>query len=893
MGIEFINRILDEEQVIHPSLWEYPEEKYNQVEQELALLRQNDEDVLPNLLERCKEMAQGSMASFILATAALIRYSENDAGMLELSEKSETAGKWNYSKFFALKALSYNKESNYALRRLITACEKLGDDDNLYKALKQLSHIDFDELDGLVRLAQHSEKENNIEDAVFYYKKAAQRAIRQHNYIIAKQMCDSLEPLLGDDKSYILVIADRVARNIGADRAAAILFDLIKDCSDIDFEIKILKQILSYQPDNEQARTQLIAAYRKKYAECTRLEECIQLSNIEKAYVPIKKAIETFESSIAFDIGSFVFHNTWGIGRIASISSDKMTVNFAKKPGHQMTNEMAFSSLHVLPKTHIMVLKSAVSRDRLTRKFSEDVRWGLLTLISSGYDTFKAMKAELVPSILDASQWTDFYTKAKEILKNDSMLCPDMKNSDTFVIRTTPITYEEKQYLLFRNESDFYQKIKLVREFLENDGETDSEFFSDMVKYFNDNLKRNTIDDRIVASYLFIEELRNKWQLSFIENNANLMQQDIINAIIADKGKLFTDIQDNEIKKSCIDMIAENSTEWDQHLTLLFPLFLNSYIPDVFEKKGCTDFVKNMMQSSVQVARHNPDVFLYLLRSYSSADWKAAGYKPVDMMFIQLDVLNATSKSIENKTNLTESRKAVKALTSSLFEGSNTPVYQFIEKGDEKALRNFYNILKSYNSIDKRLIIDMTHRIHDKFPDIVTDSASPSDVKKQKLIPKALLCTQASYNAKTAELDNIMNVEIPKNSKEIGWAREKGDLRENAEYQYAKDKQKLLNEAMNRLDDEISRSLVVKPEDIDDSQVGFGTKIVLTDNTNGEEIVFTILGPWESDPVNGVISFQSPMGKELMFMKEGETKEFEINGQSYNYTLKSITPVEI
>ena len=144
------------------------------------------------------------------------------------------------------------------------------------------------------------------------------------------------------------------------------------------------------------------------------------------------------------------------------------------------------------------------------------------------------------------------------------------------------------------------------------------------------------------------------------------------------------------------------------------------------------------------------------------------------------------------------------------------------------------------------------------------------------------------FVAKTAELEHIMNVEIPENSREIGVARDLGDLRENAEYQYAKDKQTNLNAMMNKLTDEIDMAKIIEKEDVDTSFVEFGTKAVFTDNLNGGKMVQTLLGPWESNPEKNILNFQAPLGQKIYNMTVGENRKFEINGVRYDLTVDSI-----
>jgi transcription elongation factor GreA len=119
-----------------------------------------------------------------------------------------------------------------------------------------------------------------------------------------------------------------------------------------------------------------------------------------------------------------------------------------------------------------------------------------------------------------------------------------------------------------------------------------------------------------------------------------------------------------------------------------------------------------------------------------------------------------------------------------------------------------------------------------------------------------------------------MDVEVPANSKEIAFALSLGDLRENAEYKAAKEKQEILNSTVAKLKDEIERAQIFDPASVNTERVSFGTRVVLKNNADDKEEEYTILGPWESDPEHGIISYLSPFGSALLNKKAGESFDF-------------------
>jgi len=153
---------------------------------------------------------------------------------------------------------------------------------------------------------------------------------------------------------------------------------------------------------------------------------------------------------------------------------------------------------------------------------------------------------------------------------------------------------------------------------------------------------------------------------------------------------------------------------------------------------------------------------------------------------------------------------------------------------------------------------------------------------------KGLLATLKMFNAKKKELQHILDVEVPKNAKEIGTAMAMGDLKENAEYHAAKEHQTMLSATVGTLNKELDSATVIEKTEVDASKVGFGTVVTLVSNADSKTEVYTIFGPWESDPVNNVISYLSPFGDKLLGAKVGDTLKFTINERKCDYTVKTI-----
>jgi transcription elongation factor GreA len=137
------------------------------------------------------------------------------------------------------------------------------------------------------------------------------------------------------------------------------------------------------------------------------------------------------------------------------------------------------------------------------------------------------------------------------------------------------------------------------------------------------------------------------------------------------------------------------------------------------------------------------------------------------------------------------------------------------------------------------------------------------------------------------ELDYELKVTLPK---EILKAREHGDLRENAEYKAAKERQSYVDARLGQLHRRLAALSMMNLDKIPRDKVGLGSTVTLRHTDSGDVIVYEIVTPEESDPTQGRISPSSPIGKCLLNHEEGDTVEVKVPSGSKQYeVIKLVT----
>ena len=139
------------------------------------------------------------------------------------------------------------------------------------------------------------------------------------------------------------------------------------------------------------------------------------------------------------------------------------------------------------------------------------------------------------------------------------------------------------------------------------------------------------------------------------------------------------------------------------------------------------------------------------------------------------------------------------------------------------------------------------------------------------------------------KLQYLKTVKRPEVVKKIGLAREFGDLSENSEYDSAKEEQALLESQIAEIEDTLLNAIIIKKSDIDVSKVNIGTKVKLYDEEFDEEVEYKIIGSDESDPVNGLISNESPVGAWLIGHKVGESVVINTPNGEVKYKILDIS----
>ncbi len=153
--------------------------------------------------------------------------------------------------------------------------------------------------------------------------------------------------------------------------------------------------------------------------------------------------------------------------------------------------------------------------------------------------------------------------------------------------------------------------------------------------------------------------------------------------------------------------------------------------------------------------------------------------------------------------------------------------------------------------------------------------------------------TEYGYKKLMNELNDLKKRQRPETVIELDIARSHGDLKENAEYHAAKDRLAFIDARIGELTTLVARTHVIDPRSYEHDKVRFGSTVMLENLDTNEEVTYTIVGSTESNAYRGLISFHSPLAKQLMGRGEGEEVTIKLPSGSQTYEVLEIAYHEI
>lgn len=642
------------------------------------------------------------------------------------------------------------------------------------------------------------------------------------------------------------------------------LVPLWRSIEDPEKSYAILKGIIDIQTTQTQELYDLaLSKATEKHGKHPKFNDLIKIAAL-KTKDNFTGSLTSIDVLAHLEVGQFLYHSGgWGIGEIMELSHlrEQVVLEFENLSGRKsLTFVHAMRLLTPVSKTHFLSRRFS-NPDLLEKEARENpVQVIKLLLQDLGPKTAQEIKDEMADLVIPEAEFSKWWQNTRARLKKDLSVETPESLKGSFVLRSEEISYQDKLQKALAKKRKPIEIIQTLHSYSKE--ETGSLKKEDVKALFINTIKKVlaeslTPKDRLQALFL----AQNTFPQEFSEKTDSILKQekDLIN--------LIEEIDILQYKKQALTWVRENHADWiDLFITamkgsnnvLIREYLLKELLADKVGYTKLEEAVEELLNSPSK----NPEWFFWSFsRSITTdknelplAEYKERWWESLLLLLSQIENASSYQELSKKIVNLILNDRY--KLVRDLFKDSS---YEFT--------REFLLLASKCHSIidhDQKSLRALA-AVH--YPDLV----GKNDEEKG---PYILWTTDAGYQRTQNRIQEIAQVEMVDNAREIEAARALGDLRENSEYKFAKERRARLQGEMRRLSDDIKKARVISPLDITPNEVGVGSVVELK-GPKGETLNYKILGPWDADAEGHVLSFQSKLAQAMLGKKEGETFKFK------------------
>ncbi len=631
------------------------------------------------------------------------------------------------------------------------------------------------------------------------------------------------------------------------------LLDAFTEQGRIDDSICVLGWLASHSGSQEDVVDRLKRAFGRDKNAMKLIEPAGFGSSL-----PIGTCFERLAHLRKMEAGALCFNATWGFGVIEEVDYfyAELEINFEQKGEHTLAFSYAAEALELLDEEHILAVKhrdAAGLAERIKKEPGEVVR---LALQSYGNMSVGLLTDRLVPSIVPESGWKKFWDGARKALKEDASIEIPRKRSELIELREG-MAYDDSWFEQLATERDIGRLFERFKEALERGLDTTTE------------TAQRVLSERLAFIIGGAPNARPEWKAEgFIY--ARLMNVEpvgldvdaILHALIESDLEGMLDRLPSRQLETLLAILFESDKEaLVVRLKRVIPKVSHPVLNEIMAaliRHEAEDVAREIMATALGRRKASASMLLWCQRSSKQINaWKLISKS--DLAFRIQEVLEKelSGALLRAQNQLREKFQQQEWLHDVMDEMSEQQRRDFMRRINEG---------QGWEVLDRKSVLAKVLRKFPELQDIVTPAGSTVTKKE---VP---LTSSRSYRERQAQLEKLMKVDIPENSKEIEIARSYGDLRENAEFKYAKERQGLLMAQGAQLAEDLER---VKPSDFEDvptAHVSVGTGVRLVDGSGSEQIYY-ILGAWDQDDALHILSSETRLATALLGAHAGDEVE--------------------
>ncbi len=610
-----------------------------------------------------------------------------------------------------------------------------------------------------------------------------------------------------------------------------------------------------------------------------------------------------------FSPGKYVMHQDLGVGKVAawSLAKSKIKIDFEKgNEGKIFGLKLAFNQLTPIPAGHFLITcfddpegctKQATDKDTML----EFIRLVLTNNISlrEGIDDVLPMQPEdlekfLSGRVIPAANWKSWWETARTAMRDNPSFRLPTKRGEAIVLRKATSAAEA---LLddYNDATSLESCVRILDQARLDILKGEYELAAKLVKAMEEDIARGFTEPQHVLELIIIRDSVLEAAAPSPEDkaamDAALTEAGVENVTtMVDKIKNITSeelvgyigelsaARQNAVYAALPEALGESWLPYATNIFLFGGAKVTAPAAEFIISKGAKEQLFNDLANGISRQSLSPEVLIWICK-----ERKGVSAEVVSKNLMPLGA--AIMSAIERDSSEGGPNRALRLRNLLLDDKELTP--DLVNGLSELEARPFAKAL--YDSsvlpdLDRNLLLANMMKVHPSLQEIALNRRS----SKEK---QSMFVSLRSYAARKAELEDIINVRLPKNKHDLEITRAEGDLRENGGYQDARATQRVLL----RRSEELSRMLAqADPTDfanVDCSTTGMGTQVTFA-APKGRTVVYTILGAWDSVPEENIVAYSSKLGAKLIGHSVGDKLRLplEMGGTPVMMTIKSITP---
>ena len=610
-----------------------------------------------------------------------------------------------------------------------------------------------------------------------------------------------------------------------------------------------------------------------------------------------------------FSPGKYVMHQDLGVGKVAawSLAKSKIKIDFEKgNEGKIFGLKLAFNQLTPIPAGHFLITcfddpegctKQATDKNTML----EFIRLVLTNNISlrEGIDDVLPMQPEdlekfLSGRVIPAANWKSWWETARTAMRDNPSFRLPTKRGEAIVLRKATSAAEA---LLddYNDATSLESCVRILDQARLDILKGEYELAAKLVKAMEEDIARGFTEPQHVLELIIIRDSVLEAAAPSPEDkaamDAALTEAGVENVTtMVDKIKNITSeelvgyigelsaARQNAVYAALPEALGESWLPYATNIFLFGGAKVTAPAAEFIISKGAKEQLFNDLANGISRQSLSPEVLIWICK-----ERKGVSAEVVSKNLMPLGA--AIMSAIERDSSEGGPNRALRLRNLLLDDKELTP--DLVNGLSELEARPFAKAL--YDSsvlpdLDRNLLLANMMKVHPSLQEIALNRRS----SKEK---QSMFVSLRSYAARKAELEDIINVRLPKNKHDLEITRAEGDLRENGGYQDARATQRVLL----RRSEELSRMLAqADPTDfanVDCSTTGMGTQVTFA-APKGRTVVYTILGAWDSVPEENIVAYSSKLGAKLIGHSVGDKLRLplEMGGTPVMMTIKSITP---